>query len=222
MFYPDMKINNNQPSFKSRNLSIKDAQQVCRIVRKTFPYVSYAKAAREASSSILHRENIFNFIINKEQKLKEFREDRLFFKNPFKFYNEVIYTAIKGKIASCAELSYLTEMILKMNGIKKCVKVSLISESGKNLNHCVVCLSKSQDPKKLIILDPWLQDAGYLHEMITKYKNEYSKYLKKFNKNEKVHLLFAQDKLLSNDDIKNLASKYPQLIFDEKFFKNLK
>lgn len=217
MFYRGMELNSNI-SFKSRNSLIKDAGQVCRAVRKNFPYISHAKAAKEASYDIIKQENITDFLVRRDTLLKEYREDRRFLRTPVKFYKEILYTAIKEKLAACYELSALAELILRMNGITNCGKASLVSKSGKRLNHCVTYLQTTEkyDPKKLIIIDSWLQDCGFLPEMLTKYKNQYSKYFNKIHPKDTIHLEANGFFPLNRQDIEYFKEKYPQLILDKK------
>lgn len=214
MFYTGMELKNNI-SFKSRNALIKDAGTICRAVRKNFPYIAHAKAAKEASYDIINKENITDFIVKREKILQDYREDRKYLRTPIKFYKEILYCALQEKLAACYELSSLAELILRMNGITKCGKASLVSKSGIRLNHCVTYLQTTDkyDPKKLIIIDPWLQDCGFLPEMLTKYKNQYAKYFKKIHPKDTIHLEPKQQMPLEEKDIEYFKGRFPKLIF---------
>lgn len=216
-----MLINNSQPSFKSRCVTVKNAQDVCRAVRNNFPYVAYSKAAREASRDILKKENIFDYLVEKTKILKEYREDRQYLKNPFKFYKEILYSTFTEKLAACYELSALAEMILRMNGVKNCTKASLVSKSGKRMNHCVtyVQLSQKYDPKKVIIIDPFLQEADFLPNMLLKYKGQYKHCLNPIHPKDTITLCLKPEKPLTDEEINILKEKYPQLIFKKELFK---
>ncbi len=47
--------------------------------------------------------------------------------------------------------------------------------------------------------------------MLSKYKNQYSKYLKLVAENEKVTISLRKQLPLTEEEINSLASKYPQL-----------
>lgn len=205
-------------SFKSRNSLVKDAGLVCRKVRTAFPYVSHAKAAHEASPEILKNKDIVNFILKREKTLKEYREDQRHIQKPFNRYKEILYCTIKEKLAACYDLSVLTELVLRLNGIKNCTKVSLTNAEGKLLNHSAVIVKTSNNPKKNIIIDPWLQDCGLESEMLTKYKSIYAKYFRKLSPNDKIELTLRPQEKLSQEEINYFKEKYPQLIINKELF----
>lgn len=219
-----MQINSSsKPSsvnFKSRCASIKDAQDVCRAVRNNFPYMSYSKAACEASNDILKKPKIYAYIIKMNNLLKRYRADRQFITKPANFYKEVLYSTIKEKVAACYDLAVLGELILKMNGIKNCGKTGLVTKSGQKINHCVtyVQLSEKFDPKKMIIIDPWLQEVDFLPNMLVKYKNHFKGYLLKKNINEDIRCEFKKPWDLKEEELKYFKEKYPQLLFKKELF----
>lgn len=152
--------------------------------------------------------------------MKTYREDRKFIKRTFNFYKEVLYSTIHEKVAACYELSVLAEMVLKMNGVKNCGKASLLSNTGERMNHCVtyVQLTEKFNPKKTIIIDPYLQDADFLPNMLKKYKNEYKKYFKNISDDTKLELNFIPERPLEKEEMDFLKKKYPNLILSNKLF----
>lgn len=216
-----MEINNHSISFKSRNFLIRDADKVCRAVRSNFPYIAHGKAANEASVKILNKDSIIDYLVKREKILKDYREDRKYITKPFNFYKEILYSTINEKNAACYELASLAEMILRLNGISNCTKVSLVSKSGKRLNHCVLSVQTTDkyDPKKVIIIDPWLQTSGFLPEMLTKYKHQYGHYFKKTHPKDTVQIQAKPQRPLDEKDIEYLKNRFPKLIMDKLFQK---
>ena len=212
-----MQINANI-SFKSRSNLIKDADYLRRTVNREFPVVAFSKAAHEARFEIPKIKSIMDFIIRKGNLLKEYRQDRHFVKSPFTFYKNILYSTTKEKIGACYEQSSLIELALRINGVKNCAKASLADTSGNLLNHCVVYVKTGTDPKKTIIIDPWLQDCGFLPEMMTKYKNEYKKYFKQPAQGEKIVLKAQKPQELTQEQLNYFKEKYPKLIISKKLF----
>lgn len=210
---------NNNVSFKSRNNFIKDADLICRKVRTEFPYISHSIAAKSAPPKVTQQFKIVEFIKKRENILKEYREDRNFIRTPFKFYKEILHSTIKEKVAACYELSSLVELILRMNGINNCVKASLVSRSGKKLNHCVTCLKtgETHPNKRFIIIDPWLQESDYLGEMIKKYKNQYASLFRKIHPKDPIRLELKPTKPLNVEEIEYFQAQYPNLVMKNIF-----
>ena len=210
-----MQINSNI-SFKSRSSLIKDADNLRRVVNREFPVVAYTKAANEAWPEILSIKRIMDFILKKNRTLMEYRQDRRYVKNPFTFYKNILYSATKEKLGTCFEQSSLVELALRMNGVKNCAKASLADTAGNLLNHSVVYIKTGNDPKKTIIIDPWLQDCGFFPEMMTKYKNEYKKYFKRPAQGEKIVLKPRTPQQLTDEQLNYFKEKYPELIVNKK------
>ena len=211
MFYAGMQLSSDI-SFKSRSSLIKDADYIRRTVNRHFPVVLYTKAAHEYCGKLSGYKNIKNFILKKNEILKEYRKDRHYVKSPFVFYKEIIYCALKEKLGACFELSSLVELALRMNGVKNCTKASLVDSSGKLLNHSVVCIKNSDNLKKSIIIDPWLQDCGFLPEMLSKYKNEYARYLKTPQQGSIVEIKLNPARELTEEQLNYFRAKYPRLL----------
>lgn len=220
VFCMAMETNLTRPSFKARCASIKDAQMVYRVIRKQIPYVAHSKAVREASTELMHKKNIWDYLVRRTQTLLEYREDRAFLNNNFNFYKEILCCAFKEKIAVCYELSALTELVLRLNNIQRCAKASLVSKSGQKLNHCVTCVQLSAvfDPKKTIIIDSFLQDADFLPNMLTKYKNEYKRYLNKIDSCDDIMLDWKKECPLTENNYAYFKEKYPDLIINRQLF----
>lgn len=219
-----MQIYGNIPSFKGRASSVKDAQDICRKVRNSFPYVAYSKAALNNPEIVENNPKLLDYILKKNNQIKEYREDRKYIKNSLNFYKEILYSTEHAKIAPCYELSALTEMILRLNGIKNCAKASLVTNKGQKLNHCVTCVfpEKTTNPNKVIVIDSFLQDADFLPNMITKYKNQYKKFFKQPKKGEKIELEVRNPIPLNIKAKEYLSTKYPQLLFKHSLFHNKK
>lgn len=207
-----MNISNCINSYSRKNV-LKEADKVARAVRNSFDYICMSKTVPEASAKILSQPRIRNFVLQKEKILKAYRQDRLFIKNPVNFYKDILYCANREKLASCFEQSSIAEIILQLNGVKNCTKASLVSSSGTRMNHCVTCVipEGTKKLKDIIVIDSWLQKAGYYNEMINLYKNNFARYFKKIPPTDNVKLEFHPKIKLSFDELKNLVDRYPQL-----------
>ena len=200
-------------SFKARNPNIREAQKVCRMIRTNFDYISPTKIEKEMPIASYYDSKFTSFIEKKKNLNKESRIDRFFMKSIYKKYQEILRNAIQNKIANCYELSAITEIALKMNGIKNCAKASITTQSGKTIDHCVTCIfpKNPNDKKKIIIIDPLFQECGYINEMLTKYKHKYKQYFEKMKPTDELIIKPKDEKTLSASEIKKLTDKFKQL-----------
>ena len=137
----------------------------------------------------------------------------MFIKNSVNLFKEILYCAAREKLASCYEQSAIAELILRINCVPNCTKASLVSSTGKRLNHCVTCIipKDSKKLKDIVVIDPWLQKTGYYNEMLSLYKNDYSRYFRKISSDESIILELHPQAKLSFSDLKTLVDRYPQL-----------
>ena len=217
MFYAGMQIN-PVISFKSRNSLIKDADYLRRAVNRHFPVVAYSKAAHEAWPEFLLIKKFKEFILSKNKILLDYRQDRRYVKSPFTWYKNILYCISKEKIGACAEQSELIELALRINGIQNCGKASLVDSAGNFLNHSVAFIKTDNNSKKTIIIDPWLQDCGYIEEMLCKYRNEYAKYFKRPACGTGLKLVARPPKKLTPEQMEYFREKYPGLVIQKKLF----
>lgn len=153
-----MKISSNLNQYSNKNV-LKEADKVARAVRKSFDYIFMSKTLPEASEKILANPKIKNFVLQKERILKDYRQDRMFIMNSLNLCKEILYCAVREKLASCYEQFAIAELILRINGVQNCTKASLVSSSGKLLNHCVTCVipKDAKKVKDIVVIDPWIQ-----------------------------------------------------------------
>lgn len=210
--------NNSNISFKSRSRLIKDADYLRRTVNREFPVVAYTKAAHEAAEKIPQIKKIMDFLKQKTRVLNSYREDRHFVKSPFTFYKNILYSTTKEKLGTCFEQSSLIELALRLNGVKNCGKASLADTAGNLLNHSVAYVKTGNDPKKTVIIDTWLQDCGFLPEMMSKYKNEYKRYFKNPAKGQEMVLITRKPQELTPEQTEYFKQKYPQLVLKNRLF----
>ena len=199
-------------SFKARNSNIKEAQKVCRIIRKNFDYISPSKIEKEMPLSGYLDNRILKFLYKKKSQIYEQRTGGFFIRSKLKKCEEIIYNTLRNKVANCYELSTITEMLLKINGIKNCAKASLVTSKGKPIEHSVTCIfpKNPNNTKKIIIIDPWLQECGYIDEMMTKYKNQYKDYFETINNNE-LSIKINDSLKLKEKEIEKLTKKFKEL-----------
>lgn len=141
---------------------------------------------------------------------------------------ESLYLMEKYKFGNCSECAIIAELVLKMNGIKNACCASLkkgLKEMSLNdstpLDHLICILNKNGTPftgkitKETIILDPWLNKAGFAKDMERFYRNEFSHFFEldpnevfKYEKKEFVNI--------EDFDMTKLQKKYHPFIFKNK------
>lgn len=160
-------------SFTARNPEIRFADNLARKVNKEYPRISssligsYEKSYK--FSGLLHRLRIN---INTMRYLQEndFNEAPTVIERVKAITDSIRFSAM----GNCAEASELTLVASKLSGIKDVHLASLYSSTGDSLDHQVLYVKNGKKP---YIIDTWLGFADYVPNAITKYKNEFSKYL---------------------------------------------
>ena len=207
-------MNNNvqhQVTFKAAKQHLKDADWICRSVRKSFPAILPNKLFLENDDLISNNSNIDKFIRQKMDVLRQDRADRRFLQSPFKVLNEIIYSASQHHVAQCYECSALAEMVARMNGIDNCYKLTM-----KDYDHTFLLLtqkplSEGFDVKNSIIVDAWLGISGRIKDIFLKYQNVYNDF---FHISSGDIVVKTKKPLeLTGEEIKLLREKYPELVF---------
>lgn len=159
----------NNTTFKSRNKTIRFADDIARRVNQCYPRISPTKVLSFKNAN----------------KFKKFLEDITsitnnslrFFKGEMYDCTESFYDKIKAftspvkhyKLGNCGESAQLAAIVAKTNGIKDCHLAHLCDANGEDLDHAVLFVND----KKPYIIDSWLGIADYVPNMINRYKNEY-------------------------------------------------
>ena len=136
-----MKLRNNiylphsdkQPSFNAKNSVLRDADWVCRSVNKNFPALSNTWLNYNFH---LNNDNNINFISSIGEKIHRARCNNNSEFIPIKFLKNLLEQIRDNKVGNCYEKSTIAELILKVNGVKNCDRINLVTNDGKkNLNH---------------------------------------------------------------------------------------
>ncbi len=129
------------------------------------------------------------------------------------------------KIANCMEDAILTNMVLKMNGVKNAARIhmyNLVNGKEKIIDHavCIVNppnlpLQKGKLNPKSIIVDSWSGKCDYADNMLTYYRNLKGKFFRVKKLKDVVYEPILEDGL-TPDILAKIKQEYPQLIFPNK------
>lgn len=201
-----MKIRqiNSSQSFKSRNSTIRFADDISRKVNTIFPHYS--------TSRFSDFQNYNNFktlddsLFKKLTKLRVTIAGRcLFANNPFEKIMAVIDPVKEQKIANCFECSELSALVAKVNGIEN-FKIAIAV--GKD--HAILLVDDKKHP---YIIDSWLGFADYKEKAIERFNKDFSQH---FNSSSFYFQEIPEDitimKALNKFSTKELQEKFPMLI----------
>lgn len=129
------------------------------------------------------------------------------------------------KLANCMEDAILTNMVLKMNGVKNVARIhmyNLVNGEEKIIDHAVCIVNPPNIPlqqgklhPKAIILDAWSGKCDFADNMITYYRNLKGKYFPVNKLKDVVYKPILEDGL-TPDILAKMKQDYPQLIFPNK------
>lgn len=204
----------NSMNFTGKSRLLRDADWVCRKVKTTFPAISPNRLYRENAELIMANPRFEKFIYEKGAVLMQDRRDRKFLSSPFNILSEIIYSAKEHKVAHCAELSSLAEMVARMNGVKNCYRFSM-----KDYDHSFLLISENPVSRGIkltdIIIDPWLGISGRVKNIFMQYEHQYGKIFP-FDPQENVVLNKRKPLDLNDNEIKFLREKFPELVFNSR------
>ena len=215
-----MKILFN-PSFKSRNQSIRKADDIQRTARNNFPYTSptycdaFYKTGKKWSPEVKDKfENVIKRSDKKITALRDLAAEAAFEGITFdeKNLNAPIFQTLRGikllKVANCHECAALSIAALTANGIYDLKRVNLQAEfqyvnkeTGKveykatePIDHTTVIAKMGKDKKDEVVVDTWL---GFADD-ITGAKGRFKQILWESDIREKARLhrsLFRVEKI---------------------------
>ena len=214
----------NKQNFNSRNITIREADNLAREVKKMFPSVSYSKLLKFDNYKLLKKSSDVQPLRNIKNKILILRE-YLTDMSKCNQTKDIDYLIVlpdlvkKHKVANCGELSNITFLIAKCRDIKNCSLRLLADKFGIDMDHSVVYVND----KKPYIIDPWLGFADYVPEAIKRYNCEFRKFIN-FNNDKFVNkLIFSPPEDLDTfsmipdyninlcfDDKLRIVKKYPQ------------
>lgn len=227
------KINSQNQTFTAKNQLVRDADWVMRKARYEFPHISTTRILHCGFGNKLNLyKNFYGYILDKSGYIKTLRDLRHLANSNFKFIKIVLSNIKDDCVGNCYEEATLAELILRMNGIKNCVRAEIYTNNGKkSLDHCVLLIDKHPntpiyDPHKVVIIDPWIGVADWADKIFSIYKNQYFNYFRV--KHDGLFQLKLKNNLkLTNEEIEFFKKKYPQLLYhenpksDRKFMANI-
>lgn len=233
--------NTYNPSFGAKNVSIRKADKICRLVNKEFPMASSTKMINYKSVYTTRQsKRFFEYIGDMIMNLREY----YFSNNEGETQIRMLMGLKKTKTGNCFEKAHATNVALKINGYKDVNTVSLYAINNKtgeirDLDHIVsaVNLGLPKDyhywdgrekvtkeyfvtpNKKTILLDSWAGVADNITSMQANYKGNI-RLSQKLEPNERLMFLPGKSFELSKEDIDYFKLKYPNLLLrQDKEFK---
>ena len=182
VFNQNMKISFN-PSFKSRNQSIKKADDIQRTARNNFPYTSptycdaFYKTSKKWSSEIKDKyERVITRADKKLSAIRDLSAESAFEGVTFdeRNLNAPIFQTLRGikllKVANCHECAALSIAALTANGIYDVKRVNLQAEfqyvnketgeieykATEPIDHTTVIAKIGEGKKDEVVVDTWL------------------------------------------------------------------
>lgn len=131
----------------------------------------------------------------------------------------------KEKIGNCLEDAMLSEIVLKLNGVKNVSRIhmyNLVNGKEKTIDHSVCLINPPNVPiekgyfhPKSIIVDAWSGKCDFAENMLRDYRNTRGKFFR-VKGNKKTIYEPAKEIPISNEDLEKIINKYPQLIYPNK------
>lgn len=129
------------------------------------------------------------------------------------------------KIGNCLEDAMLSEIVLKLNGVKNVSRIhmyNLVNGKEKKIDHSVCLINPPDVPfekghfhSKSIIVDAWSGKCDFAVNMLKYYRNTKGKFFR-VKGNKKTIYEPAKEIPISNSDLEKIKKEYPQLIYPNK------
>jgi len=143
-----------------------------------------------------------------------------------KYLKDLLTQMTNEKLGNCFEDSILSELVLKLNGIKNATLATLYKrdKSGhRSIIDHVICIFSPDDKKvqagelsaKDIVVDTWLGIADFAPNAILKYKTIGRKFFN-IGKDDAIDIRPRDSLHLTKADIEEFREKFPQLVFQNK------
>lgn len=166
--------------FKSRNQTIRFADDIARHVNKCYPRISSTNV--ESFVNICAFRNLKKRL-NADMGNKLRAEISHYYDSADNFMEKIlafIKPIKKYKLGNCGESAQLAAIVAKINGIKDCHIAQICNHEAKDLDHSVLFVND----KKPYIIDCWLGFADYAPNALNKYKTLYNKIFKLKDNNQ--------------------------------------
>lgn len=211
------KISQNQ-SFTSRNSVVRDADWVMRKAKSEFPHFSTTYARMNYSDILDKNYKLNEYLVNKTDYLKLERVLSLGSGTQFKRLKAIISALCDDRLGNCYEDATLADLILKMNGVKNSYRARFLTNHGtKKIDHTVTIIDKNPidkyfNPKKIIIIDPWLGIADYADRVFKLYKTRYNNFFRMAN-SQQFDLQMKSQLQLTESELNYFRKEYPQFLY---------
>lgn len=205
-----MNLDNlNSQSFLGRAKIIKDADKICRDINLAFPHFSPSYSWVNSGKP----QNFVDLFCRYDRKLELIRISQYKTDYAYDYYNNLLSLVQKYKCANCGELSEIVYLACKKKNLKN---VNLIGIYGFNpmnnklvdYDHMAVSFT---DGKNTVIIDPWLGFADFAQNCLVKYKQNYHKFLARFNPNLKLTFKTEPSVKICKSDFQDLMKKYAEV-----------
>lgn len=215
-----MDINiNTKNHFTARNPSIRFADQIVRNVNSQYPTISCTFIEgfkciqnRKSARLLVRLSNLINSIRHVQTTA---------FKNAGTF-EEKLYALInpikRFRIGNCSELTELTTLSAKANGIENAQMRRLVTPKGDFYDHVVTYI----DGEKPYIIDAWAGFADFVPNAVKRYQKDFQRHFN-FKLFETEDIIFQEvpknfniteflNKKFTNEELKTLKTNYPELV----------
>ena len=219
-----MDINlNTQISFTSRDQTIRFADQIARNVNCNYPIVSSTfiegfKCIQSSKSArlLVRLSNLIHTV--RQVQTSAFKNAKTFDEKLFALINPIKNL----KLGNCSEVTELTTLSAKANGIENAQMRRLVSPNGDFYDHVVTYVGG----EKPYIIDAWAGFADYVPKAIERYQKDFRRHFNfKLFDTEKIvfqevpkgfNITEFLNKKFTNEELKILKTNYPELIIKAK------
>lgn len=219
-----MDVNiNTKTHFSAKNPTIRFADQIARNVNSQYPTISCTfiegfKCIQNSKSArlLVRLSNLINTIRQVQtiafKNAKDFKGKLHALINPIKRF----------RVGNCSELTELTTLSAKANGIKNAQMRRLVTPQGDFYDHVVTYV----DGEKPYIIDAWAGFADYVPNAIKRYQKDFQRHFN-FKLFDTEDIIFQEvpkgfniteflNKKFTNEELKILKTNYPELIIKAK------
>ena len=225
-----MQINQNTPNFKARNLQVRRADQICRMVNTQFPAISTSRLAKRVESSSKYKKFYSKSFDLSHEIYPRVRDKLALIKNDIiARYTKLVELVRKERLANCDEYTRLASLVCAANNMdSQPLVVKYISYDTLDLkpcNHVALALVPKGDIKTIarmtcmkdvIVIDPWLGIADYAPNIAQKYKNMFPQYLNMKTDGEFVIVPNEFKKTLHKEHFEEIREKFPEFVLKNK------
>lgn len=197
-------------------------------LEKVEDFVRYIFLSKENKKKFKIKKHIYDKIYQlKDLRKKSFKKDSI---KKDSVAMKIIKYIKNEKIGNCLEDAMLSEIVLKLNGVKNVTRIhmyNLVNGKEKVIDHSVCLINPPDVPfekghfhPKSIIVDAWSGKCDFAENMLKYYRNTKGKFFR-VKGNKKTIYEPAKEISISNSDLEQIKNEYPQLIYPNKEHKFL-